>query len=435
MKPLPYTFWTVALLVSLHAEILDDINASRLFHLTSEKEAITLPFAFTSDSTGTAGGLAYIRQGLVQPQTTFIGAVFGGLDEDVVVNGTEETKNFKGVFLFFDDYRLPGSERLFATLFGVKSYFPKMTYYFDGTHDSSEKDAVVTPGDVDFGALRLEYVLPIGEGRTNPEGSYRFKNGWVADRDHAGGGTPFITGRTTAGLEYFYQYNSFDNYTATHGLKEWESNGLRFYLKHDNTDFEINPSQGYHFEVKYSRDFGWGDSLQTWDFAEAKYNHYIPLPALSWTRKNVLAMSLWTGYSFSWDEDAPQPYPGIDAHRPPMWEGARLGGMFRMRGYDTNRFSDRAVFYATAEYRASLTWNPFHNNAYIPVAIDWLQIVPFIEAGRVNDTYNTELLEDMHIDGGISFRMMAAKVPVRFDIAVSEESTNMWVMAYHPFDF
>jgi len=419
----------------LYADVAEDINTSRLFHLTGEKEAVTLPFAFSSDATGPAGGIAYIRQGLLQPQTTFIGAFFGGSEQDVIVNGTPTTEHFKGAFLYFNDYRLPGSERLFLTFLGVKSYFPKSTYYFDGSHDSNPDDAVITPGDTDFGALTLAYVLPVGEGEHNPEGAYRIKNGFALNREKSGGGMPFVTGRTSVGISFFYQYNSFKNDTALFGLHEWTSNGLRFYLNHDNTDFDINPSRGYQFELKYSRDFGWGDSLQSWDFLAFKYNSYFPLPAFSWTRQNVWAMSLWTGYSFSWDKDAAQPFPGIDAHRPPMWEGARLGGIFRMRGYDTNRFSDKAVFYVTAEYRATLTYNPFRDNRYLPVAIDWFQLVPFIEAGRVHNSYNATLLKDLHIDGGLSIRMMAAQVPVRLDVAFSEESTNVWVMAYHPFDF
>ncbi len=106
-----------------------------------------------------------------------------------------------------------------------------------------------------------------------------------------------------------------------------------------------------------------------------------------------------------------------------------------MRGYENNRFSDKAVFYATAEYRAILNWNPFRDNDYIPVAVDWFQVVPFVEVGRVNDHYNFDLLTDLKFDAGISLRAMVAEMPVRFDVAVSDEGTNMWVMLQQPFDF
>jgi hypothetical protein len=109
--------------------------------------------------------------------------------------------------------------------------------------------------------------------------------------------------------------------------------------------------------------------------------------------------------------------------------------MFRMRGYSTDRFSDKAVIYGTAEYRAILDWNPFRKNEYIPVAVDWLQVVGFVEAGRVNDTYNFDLLSDMKFDAGISLRAMAAQVPVRVDLAYGDEGANFWVMVFQPFDF
>jgi outer membrane protein assembly factor BamA len=106
-----------------------------------------------------------------------------------------------------------------------------------------------------------------------------------------------------------------------------------------------------------------------------------------------------------------------------------------MRGYDNNRFSDKAAFYATAEYRAVLDWNPLKKNDYIPVAVDWFQVVGFVEVGRVHDQYDFDLLSDMKYDVGISLRAMVAQLPVRLDVAYSDEGTNMWVMVQQPFDF
>ena len=132
-----------------------------------------------------------------------------------------------------------------------------------------------------------------------------------------------MTGRTAIGLTAFYERYTFDNYLPAHegidrsskGLLEWHTNGLYFFIDHDNTDFDLNPSRGYQFKLQYSKDFGWGDSLQSWDFLEFKYNRYLTMPAYSYTRQNILAISFWTGYSFSWDKTT-QVRPGIDAHRP-----------------------------------------------------------------------------------------------------------------------
>ncbi|MEA3418527.1 MAG: hypothetical protein U9Q90_03930, partial [Campylobacterota bacterium] len=248
----------------------------------------------------------------------------------------------------------------------------------------------------------------------------------------------------TVGLKTFYQDQDIENWENSApwpgftSKPEWNTEGLRFFLLHDNTDYDLNPSRGYNFQLQYSRDFGEGDNLQSWDFLEFKYNKYFNLDTFSFTQQNVLALSFWTGYSFSWDTEN-EVYPGIDSHRSPMWEGGRLGGFIRMRGYDNNRFSDKAVIYGTAEYRAMLDWNPFKTTKFLqkysPVAIDWFQIVPFVEAGRVNDKYNADLLKDLKYDVGISFRAFAAELPVRFDVAYGDEGTNMWVMFQHPFDF
>jgi len=419
------------------------LNASEDTNLTTSKDWIVLPYAFTADSTGFSGGIGVIKQGLFQPQTTLVASVFYGATQDITINGEPDEANFSGGFISFTDYKLPYTNRFFFSLMGLKSYFPKANYYIDSSNDSNKDDVFTTSGDSNFFYTTFRYVLPIGEGLDNPEGLYTLQDGFAMGRERYGNGTPFVTGRTSIGLKTFFQSNTSDETERWQDSDWWEndtdvptwgSNGLRFFLTHDNTDFDLNPSRGYHFQVQYSKDFGEGDSLQSWDFLEFKYNQYFDLDTFSFTKQNVLALSVWTGYSYSWDNDS-EIAPGFNAHRPPMWEGARLGGFNRMRGYDNNRFSDKAVFYATAEYRAILDWNPLKKNDYIPVAVDWFQVVGFVEVGRVHDQYNFDLLSDMKYDVGISLRAMAAQLPVRLDIAYSDEGTNMWVMVQQPFDF
>ena len=406
------------------------------FNITDSKDSVIIPFVFTSDSTGFVGGAGIIKQGLLQPQTTLVAALAYGAEQDTVVNGQDDTANFSGGFIAFENYKLPFTNRFFFSLMGLKSYFPNASHYLDGSNDSDQDNAFVTPGASDFFFTTFDYVLPMGEGLDNPEGLYTLKNGFAMNREGYGGGTPFTTGRTSVGIKTFYEHDEFENNKDILKISEWDTSGLRFYLDHDNTDFDLNPSRGYQFALQYSKDFGGGDSLDSWDFLEFKYNHYIDLDTFSFTQQNVLAMSLWTGYSFSWDNDNKIPgTTNLDAHRPPPWEGARLGGFNRMRAYDNNRFSDKAAFYATAEYRAVLDWNPLRKNDYIPVAVDWFQVVAFVEAGRVSDKYNFDLLTDMKYDVGLSLRAMAAQLPVRFDIAYGDEGANFWLMVYQPFDF
>jgi hypothetical protein len=436
MKNKKYLLLAV-LSTTLLSATLNDSNT------TKSKEWIFLPFAFSSDTTGFAGGISAIKKGLFQPQTIFSATVFTGLPQDVVINGQNDEATFSGGFISFSDFKLPYTDRLFFSVMGLKSYLPETHYYIDGSHTSNENDAFITSGDVDFLTTTFRYTLPIGEGIDNPEGLYRLKEGFCIGREDCGGGMPFITGRTSIGIKTFFQTNNTDNtemwkdsiwWENGTSVPTWNTNGMRFFLTHDNTDFDVNPSRGYQFQLQYSKDFGWGDSLQSWDFLEFKYNQYFDLDTFSFTKQNVLALSLWSGYSFSWDNDA-EISPGFDAHRPPMWEGPRLGGFNRMRGYDHNRFSDKAVLYAAAEYRAIIDYNPLKDIDWIPAKVDWFQVVLFAEAGRVHDQYDLELVSDMKYDAGISLRAMVSELPIRLDVATGEEGTYLWLMAQHPFDF
>ena len=411
------------------------VNAADDNNTTMSKDWIVIPYIFTSDSTGFVGGAGIIKQGLLQPQTTLVASLAYGTEQDTMVNGQNDTANFSAGFISFTDYKLPFTNRLLFSFMGLKSYFPNAKHYLNGSNNSHKDNAFVTPGASDFLYTTFSYVLPMGEGLENPEGLYTLKNGFAMGREGYGGGTPFLTGRTEVGLKTFYEHDKFENNENIVPFTKWDTNGIRLFLRHDNTDFNLNPSRGYQFQVQYSKDFGEGDSLDSWDFLEFKYNQYFNLDTFSFTQQNVLALSMWTGYSFSWDNDEKFGTTNIDSHRPPPWEGARLGGFNRMRGYDNNRFSDKAVFYATAEYRAIVDWNPLRNNKYIPVAVDWFQVVAFAEIGRVNDKYNFDLLSDMKYDVGLSLRAMTAQLPVRLDIAYGDEGTNLWLMVYQPFDF
>ncbi len=53
-------------------------------------------------------------------------------------------------------------------------------------------------------------------------------------------------------------------------------------------------------------------------------------------------------------------------------------------------------------------------------------VVGFVEARRVHDQYNFNLLSDMKYDVGVSLRALAAQLPVHLDVAYSNEGVNMW---------
>ncbi len=434
----------LTLILTGNSLLAEGNNTDNLPDLDQTGDWAPIPFVFSSDATGLAGGVGTIAQGLFQPQTTFVAAFTYGAEQDIMTNNNPETTNFSAALLSYSNIKVPYTTQFFFSAWGYVSHWPAEIIYLDGSNDSSQDDGLVTSSDSDYYTATLTYVLPIGEGIDNPDNIYKLRNGFAMDREKFANGVPFVTGRTTLDFKAFYQYQSIENWkeskpwSLSKTMPTWNDSGLRFALTHNNTDYDLNPSRGYSFEIQYSKDFGWSDNLQSWDNLELKYSKYIDLATFSFTQQNVLALNFWTAYSPSWDTNH-QIYPGVDANRPPMWEGARLGGFFRMRGYESNRFSDKAAIYGTAEYRAILDWNPFKTEEFlknnVPIAIDWFQVVPFVEVGRVNDAYDFDLLTDLKYDVGISLRALAAEMPVRFDVAVSDEGVNMWVMFRQPFDF
>jgi outer membrane translocation and assembly module TamA len=66
--------------------------------------------------------------------------------------------------------------------------------------------------------------------------------------------------------------------------------------------------------------------------------------------------------------------------------------------------------------------------------IDWWQVVPFVELGRVGPKYDSELFfKDLKWSAGIGLRLMAFRTPVRLDIATSAEGLSIWAMVSQPF--
>ena len=440
----------ISLIVALTSSLLfadaqmQTNNDENLIDIEKRGDWVILPYMFSSESTGLVGGVGTIAQGLLQPQTTLVASIFYGVEEDIITNGVETAESFSGGFISYSNLKIPYTDRLFFSFWGLNKYTPKGMYYINGSMDSKEGSGLLSSGETNYFYTTLSYVLPIGEGLNNPDGKYKLRDGFAMDREGFGNGTPFTTGRTKIGLETFYITQDYDNWldiakwTGITSKPEWNSSGFKLFLEHDNTDFDLNPSRGYSFSAKYSQDGGGGDNLQSWDFLEFKYSKYFELDNFSFSKQDVLAINGWTGYSFSWDTDS-EVFPAIATERPPLDEGGRLGGMMRMRGYDSNRFSGKAVLYGTAEYRSILKYNPFQSEKFLkkhtPIAIDWFQIVGFVEAGAVSDGYDSNLITDMKFDVGLSLRAMAAELPVRFDVAYGDEGVNMWVMIHHPFDF
>ncbi len=406
---------------------------------------IVLPYLFSSDTTGITGGLVGIMNGFLQPQVTMIATAYMGekLPVQNISDSGETTKTkaySRGFSLGISGYKPPFSKRMFLSFMGNYAYFPNQRIYLEGNNDSVKNlDATSaanftpfqTQGYNNWAELNFRFVLPFGEGLDTITPIIKLKKGIAVNRDTQGNGIPFLTGQTLLGVKLFYKQFSAER---LHSSPELNSNGIRLYMEHDNTDYPDNPNWGYNFKLQSSFDFGWFNSTQSWNSLEVEYSHYIALPNYSWSRHNVIALNFWSAYSPSWNSDAKKENSFLDKHQPPMWEGARLGGYYRMRAYDTDRFSDKAAIYCAAEYRVIPDYNPVRGFRWNPVPIDWFQAVFFIEAGRVAPRYDFRvLMQDMKYDVGVSLRALTAKVPMRLEVAYGSEGINSWVMINQPF--
>ena len=83
-------------------------------------------------------------------------------------------------------------------------------------------------------------------------------------------------------------------------------------------------------------------------------------------------------------------------------------------------------------------WNPFNNWNWLQkyVGVEWIQVVPFIEIGRVAPIWELEELHsDMKTSGGVGIRLWAKGLVVRIDTAFSDEDVGVQMMVSHPFQF
>jgi len=189
--------------------------------------------------------------------------------------------------------------------------------------------------------------------------------------------------------------------------------------------------------MKYSEDYGKFNSSGDWTSMEGEVDQYFELgesTITSWFSGRILALDAWTSYSPSWDKKSDD---SID-NRPPTYTGATLGGLWRMRGYPSARFSDRAAIYYCAELRLTLRQNPFDRWEWIQkyLGVQWVQIVPFVEVGRVAPEWDVDRLHsDMKVDGGLGIRLMAKGLTVRADFAGSEEGFATQMIIAQPFQF
>jgi hypothetical protein len=393
-----------------------------------------IPFPFYNDSTDLALSVAFVAAGYYQPQLAIVGNAF-----------TSTNGSLSGFFLAKDlqlHNRLFLDTKLMASDFGeIESYQDGNPDFPDeraGSNDSSKKNFINTEGTDNFYRLNFRFVLPTGDGTKGPIHKYVVdRRGMLVPGYESGGRewNPFSSGRLIAESEFFYRKQSLDD-TPSHF--DPETLGVTFAIEYDNTDFPTNPANGSRQRITISRDWGSLDDTAPWTSIDFETSKYISFGETDNALQRVLALDMWWVDSPTWNSSST-----IDGnkvfHRPPLFAGASLGGIDRLKGYSTDRFNDRsAVFYA-AEYRHMQKNNPFTPILKSIPYVNQLNLalwhwVAFAEIGRVHDEWDlSELHNDMKWDVGIGLRMNVEGVVVRLDVAKGEEETEVQMFIGHTF--
>jgi hypothetical protein len=423
--------WLILLLVLLRCQLAFGQSIMVGPDEKFEKSVLNLPFAFYNEDFGFAAAYAYAVIGYPQKQSALISTAMVG------------HKGSGMGFLMGRDLQMPFWDRLFLDAIVQAGYFQDLDLYVNGnrdfpderagSNDSDEDNFVESDGTWDsFFRLRFKYLLPFGHGRDTIIATQVVDQGMLVE-GATGGETwnPFESGLTYLEMQPFYRLQQVDSDDVREDVK---TNGLEASLFYDNRDFRFNPSEGSAIRLKLTRDFGWFDSSDSWTVVDTEIDKYFSLGESDWFRQRVLAFNFWTAYSPTWDE---QEKGDVD-NGPPSYAGATLGGLWRLRGYPSQRFSDKAAIYYAAEYRMIPRWNPFENWDWVQkfVGVQWLQFVPFVELGRVAPDWGVERLhEDMKWCAGLGLRLWAKGLVVRIDTAVSEEQVGVQMMVAQPFQF
>jgi len=399
---------------------------------TDGDQVVNVPFAFYNEFFGAAAGFVTYRIGCPHPQARVLGTIMAGSKGSVMA------------FFMGRDIRMPGTKRLFLDPWVSMGYFADNRAYVDGnpaypneragSNDSHSDNYITGNGQDIFTQLRFKYLLPIGHGREQAVSPYRLVNGLPVSGATGGDSwNPLKSGKTFLELQPFYRSLRVDSTGAgIHSTRR--TSGLDGSIFWDNRDYPDNPARGGSTRARVSRDWGEAGSSGSWTLVEGEADWYHPLGRPAWIRQQVLALDFWTAYSPTWETNP----DGTVSHGPPGYTGATLGGLWRLRGYPAERFSDKAATCAAVEYRLIPEWNPFERFSWIQrrIGVQWVQMVAFAEAGRVAPAWQFgQWSSALKWDAGLGVRFQAKGLVARIDFARSREQTGVQMMVGHPFQF
>jgi hypothetical protein len=360
----------------------------------------------------------------------------------MLVTGMGGTEGSGMLFFIGNNLQVPHLSRVFVDPVFSAGYFSDNISYVSGktkyagqragSNDSDPKNYIIGDGMDNYARAKFKYLLPIGTGEDTIISQYRFDRGLLVSGAQGGQSwNPFESGKSYLELRPFWRSLEVD---GKYGDYETKTNGVDFSIFWDNRDLPANPSVGNSIRLMASRDFGFFDSSTSWTSLYTELDKYFSFGSSERFRQRVLALNFWTSYSPSWDH---RPDGTID-HAPPPYTGSSLGGLWRMRAFPSQRFNDQAAIYYCAELRLIPEWNPFEHWAWLQrhLGVQWIQVVPFVEVGRVASEYDLERLNsDMKWDAGLGLRFLAKGLVLRIDSAYSDEGIGVQMMISQPFQW
>ena len=377
--------------------------------VAKEKDSAFVPFYFSTETLGSTVGLAGVAKGVGQPQAALFGM------------GLYSEKDSYVGFLSAFNYAL-SSNLLFSTQM-YQARFNDNPYYLgdQGSNSSSTEDKTVTNGDEENYKLEFKYLLPWGNVREHGLiGAFQP----VRDVSFA---SPVDSGVSSIIFTPFYSSRELDIYNE----KKEEATGFSLTFDWDNRDSVRNTTRGSHTSFDLTTG---AESLQSedlwlkWEFQNSQYYSLGPLG--DWFDQQVLAFDFYTADTPTWNK-----CDGAVCARPPEQEQARLGGLYRLRGYTAGRYHGRSAIHYSAEYRVLPDWQPLDDIPLINYYdLPWWQWVAFAEVGRVADDYDLKTLhEDMKWNVGGAVRFQVEGIVVRAEMAKGTDEGTFRVMINQPF--
>lgn len=404
---------------------------------------VVLPYAFSTELLGTGVGAFYYQEGQFQPQDSLFLTAYVTNNDSFGLAGAWNRARFSESRWFVT----PG---FYARRNRAQRFYSELGFGVDdtqgGNNDSSQEQFFEGRGWDVYGDVEFRYIAPVGLGREDIVHRFDTSEGLLASGSTHGSWNPLRSGRTTLLVAPFWQYRSLvvdeeniDQFPAFFPVEldqslERRSNGVTVALEYDNRDFDANPERGSWQKIQISRDFGWLGSSTSWTALEFDASKLFSLGESQRFRQRVIALRAWTAYSPTWSLTQIDDAIRVD-NAPPENMGATLGGNNRLRAYPSGRFSDKAAVYYSAELRVIPEWNPMKNWPLIRrTSWRWWQWVVFAEVGRVAPSWSfRDLHDDMKWSAGLGLRAMIGSSVVRAEVATSMESTQLVLMANHPF--